>query len=225
MKLIYAKGTCAFSVHLLLEELGIRYDTEIVSLKDKAALLTYNTNGYVPVLQLDNGHILTEAVAILQFLAETRGSGKFLPTIGSIERADCLKWLVYTSTELHQKMAPLFHKETVNEEFQKMTEEKLGERLSFMDKQLEGKTYLLGETYSIADMYALAILRLFEHVDFSLSQYKNITRFKDMMEGMPVVVKLTRAEEKDAEMLNETQVDVTTQLPSTNLDEYTLSHH
>lgn len=225
MKLIYAKGTCAFSVHLLLEELGTRYETKIVSLEDKTELEQFNSNGYVPVLELDEGMLMTEATAILQYITESKGHGQFFFEKNTIERAKCLQWLTYVSTEMHQKIAPLFHKDVLSAEFKKQVSEKVDTRLQFLDRHLASNDFLVGGKYSIADMYALAIFRLCEHVDIDLSHYDSITRYKEMMEAKPCVAKVTEKEEAEAKSLKENSKPRGNNIAPVNLDEYTLSHH
>lgn len=225
MKLIYAKNTCAFSVHLFLEELGIGYETQVVSLEDKTVLNRFNPNGYVPVVELSEGMRMTEATAILQYLAETNGQNRFYFEPHTIERAKCLQWLGYASNELHQKIAPLFHRESLGKEFIKQIAEKVDARLGYLDQHLSRSEYLVAEKYTIADMYTFAILRLCEAVDIDLAHYSSVHRFKGMMEAMPSVIRVTELEAQDAQALetggaNNHRAD----LPPVNLDEYTLSH-
>jgi glutathione S-transferase len=82
MQLIYAKGACSFSVHLMLEEIGKRYETLQVSLKDKTVLEQYNEKSYVPALILDDGSLLTEAISILQYLADINHRSDLLADVG-----------------------------------------------------------------------------------------------------------------------------------------------
>jgi glutathione S-transferase len=197
MKLIYAKGACSLSVHILLEEIGDRYETLQVSLKDKRVLETFNVKSYVPTLVLNNGEILTEATTILQYLAENYEREDLLPPAGTIERARCLEWLTYISTELHKGMGPLFHRDQLSEDFRQETTKKIEKRLSFMDQHLAKKKYLVGETFTIADMYAIAILRIAEHIKINLTQFPNVMTYKQMLEEMPVVQKVVSLENKE----------------------------
>lgn len=107
MKLIYARGACSLSVHILLEELQIEYEAICVNLKDKTVLNSYNPRGYVPVLVLDDGIVMTEAVSILQYLANEYSS--FIPQ-APFRYAQTVEWLCYISTELHKGFGPLFQR-------------------------------------------------------------------------------------------------------------------
>lgn len=196
MKLIYATGTCALSVHILLEEIGAPYEAERVSLEDKTVLLKYNPKGYVPALVINNVQVLTEAINILQYLAEKSDSTKFLPVAGTLERARCIEWCVYSSTELHKGIGPLFHPKSLTKELEKEVRDKADMRLKFMDEALKNGPYLLGSKYTIADMYTLAILRIYEHVKIKLDKFPNILKYKKMLEALPNVEKVLLIEEK-----------------------------
>ncbi len=193
MKFIYAKGACSLSVHILLRELDFPFEAIRVDLKDKKVLESYNPKSYVPALILEDGTLLTEAISILQYLSDTSG-GLFMPN-GSQNRATCTGWLTYISTELHKGMAPLFHKEGLKPEFLKEVEDKIHTRLKFMDDALTDTEYLIGEM-TIADFYALAILRILEHVNVSLDGYQWITEYKKRLESRPLIADTIESEEK-----------------------------
>ncbi len=162
MKLIYAKGACSLSVHIMLRELDTIIEPIRVDLQDKKVLDSYNPKSYVPALVLDDGTLLTEAISILQYLSEANG-GVFMP-YGSTDRAKCTGWLSYLSSEIHKGAGPLFHKEDLTPEYLRQVEQKLNQRLKFLDDALSDSEYLMQE-FSVADMYALAILRICEHVE------------------------------------------------------------
>ena len=193
MKLIYAKGACSLSVHICLRELGITHEAIRVDLQDKRVLESYNPKSYVPAVILEDGTLLTEAISILQYLSESNG-GVFMP-YGSIDRAKCTGWLTYLSSELHKGVGPLFHRDELKRQFRKEVEEKIATRLRFMDEALSDSEYLMSE-YSIADMYALAILRILEHVDIDLRPYHWITEYKNRLEERSVIADVIREEEK-----------------------------
>ncbi len=193
MKLIYAKGACSLSVHILLRELDFPFEAIRVSLEDKKVLDSYNPKSYVPALILEDGSLLTEAISILQFLSDSSG-GLFMP-YGSFPRAKCTGWLTFISTELHKGMAPLFHKEGLKPEFLTEVQAKIQTRLQFLDNALSENEYLAGEI-SIADFYALAILRIFAHVDVKLDGYHHISEYKKRLEQRPIVADVLAAEEK-----------------------------
>lgn len=200
MKLIYAQGACSFSVHVLLEEIGHRYEAIAVDLKDKTELEKYNEYGYVPVLILPSGEKITEAIAILQFLAEHYGRSDLFPEVGTLERARCVEWLAYLSSELHKTFKPLFHPENFSEKFISELRSMLDLRFSRLEEALESHKFLLGAQMSIADMYCLAILRIAEHLGLKFNKFPGIMTYRLMLEEMPLIQKVTSNEERAASL-------------------------
>lgn len=195
MKLIYARGACSLAVHIMLEELGFKYEAVRVSLEDKTVLEQYNEKSYVPVLILPSGEKLTEAIAILQYLGDHYEREDLFPAQGTLERARCIEWLVFLSTEIHKGMGPLFHRKDLTQNFEKMTLKKLEQRFGLIDWQLTKNKFLLEQQYTIADMYCLALLRIAEHVKVNLNKFPNIMTYKLMLEEMPLVTKIIDEED------------------------------
>jgi glutathione S-transferase len=193
MKLIYANGACSLSVHIMLRELDINFDASRVDLKDKRVLESYNPKSYVPALVLEDGTLLTEAISILQYLSESNG-GVYMP-VGSIQRAKCTGWLTYFSTELHKGVGPLFHKENITPQFESEVRQKIDKRLQFVDEALSESEFLMPE-FTVADMYALAILRILEHVEVSLEGFHWISEYKKRLEARPVISDVIKQEER-----------------------------
>ncbi|MFL5783922.1 MAG: glutathione binding-like protein [Bacteriovoracaceae bacterium] len=193
MKLIYAKGACSLSVHILLEELGIPYEAIRVSLDDKTVLESYNRKSYVPALVLDSETVMTEAISILQYLADEYGSSYF-PQSGSA-RAKCIEWLVYLSSEIHKGMGPLFHSKGITSEFEKQVRDKMDDRLQILDDEVSHGRYLMGEQYTIADMYALALLRIGDHVKISLDGFPNLKRYRIELEQRATIQRVIERED------------------------------
>lgn len=205
MKLIYARGACSLSVHILLEELGMDYEGIEVNLSDKTILNQYNKKGYVPALVLDDGQVLTEAICILQYLEELNGDSTYLPVAGTFERARCIEWLTFTSTELHKGLGPLFIKEKLSDEFLQILNSRLQSRFQYMDRHLSQRKFLM-DNFSVADMYAIAILRIAEHLKVDMSSLPNIIRYKKMLETEIPSIKRAIELEENANNLNGIQV-------------------
>src|SRR5437868_4666137 len=91
MKLYYAPGACSLSPHIALREAGLPFDMQKVDLKTKQTAdggdyTKINTNGYVPALQLDDGQVLTEGPAIVQYIADRKPESGLAPQSGTMER-------------------------------------------------------------------------------------------------------------------------------------------
>lgn len=117
MKLYYARGTCSLSPHIVAREAGLSLELERVDIRTKphrtetgADFTAINRKGYVPALSLDDGEVLTEGAAIVQFLADLSPQSALAPAAGTIERYRFQEWLTFISSELHKMFSPwLFH--------------------------------------------------------------------------------------------------------------------
>ncbi len=160
MKLFYSPGACSLASHIVLEETQLGATYEKVDLKSKttesgADFKQLNPKGYVPALQLDNGELLTENMAILQYLAEA--SGKMLPS-DPMRRWRALEATAFISTELHKNFAPLFNPTTTPEAKQN-AKDILAVRFGWQAGWIEDGKFVMGDELTIADAYLYVMLR------------------------------------------------------------------
>lgn len=159
MKLYYSPGACSLADHIALIESGLAFETEQVDLKAKTTASgkdykTINPKGYVPVLALDEGGVLTENIAILSYIADQ--AGKLMPT-GDLGRFRTLEALAYISTELHKGFKPFFTPGSSDEEKSAATET-LTKRLSLFEQALAAQQFALGDAFTVADCYLFVML-------------------------------------------------------------------
>ncbi|WP_176508027.1 MULTISPECIES: glutathione transferase GstA [Pseudomonas] len=198
MKLFYSPGACSLSPHIVLNELDLPYTVEKVDLKTHttasgADFYMLNAKGYVPALQLDNGEVLTEGPAIIQYLAEHKPQANLLPPAGTLERARVQEWLNFIGTELHKTLAALFNP-SISPEAKSKTIETFGKRLGFVDKALQGKDYLTGNAFSVADAYLFTIVNWAPMLKIDLSPWPTVVQFQKRVANRPAVQKTLKAE-------------------------------
>jgi glutathione S-transferase len=160
MKLYYSPGACSLSPHIVAEEAGIPLVLEKVDLREHKTqtgedYYKINPKGYVPVLQLDDGSILTEGPVIVQYLADRKPASNLAPPYGTIGRYRLMEWLTFINSELHKSFSPLFGNgsdETKNE-----ARAKIAKRFIYVDSILAKHEYLLDGTFSAADAYLFVI--------------------------------------------------------------------
>ena len=155
MKLYYSPGACSLSSHIVLNEGGFSFETEKVDLATKKTesggdYTAINPNGYVPALVLEDGEVLTEGAAIIQYLADRVPEKKLTPPADTMERYRLQEWLNFISTELHKAFAPLFNP-NAPEEWKTQMKDLLARRFDYVSKKLDGKQYLMGDTFTSAD--------------------------------------------------------------------------
>jgi glutathione S-transferase len=189
MKLFYSPGACSLSPHIVSREAGLPLELVKVDLKAKkydggGDYLKINSKGYVPALQLDSGQVLTEGPAIVQFLADQKPDTRLAPKSGSFERYQLQQWLNFITSELHKGFSPLFKPNTPDEY----------KRIEWLDKQLDGKDYLMGNTFSVADAYAFTVLSWTKPLQFDLSRWPNVTAYLARVGARPKVQEALRSE-------------------------------
>jgi len=198
MKLFYTPGACSLSPHIVLNELDLPYSVEKVDLKTHTTasgtdFYTLNAKGYVPALQLDNGEVLTEGPAIIQYLAEQKPQANLLPPAGSLERARVQEWLNFIGTEVHKTLAALFNP-SISAEAKSKTIETFGKRLGLVEKALQGKDYLTGKAFSVADAYLFTIVNWAPMLGIDLTPWPTVMQFQKRVASRPAVQKTLQAE-------------------------------
>ena len=191
MKLYYSPGACSLSPHIILNEGGFNFDKEAVDLVSKKTATgtdynAVNLNGYVPALVLDDGTILTEGPAIIQYLADRVPEKKLAPPAGTIERYQLMQWLNFISTELHKGFSPLFNPQAPAE-WKTLVTAQLGRRLQTVSQQLEGRDWLLGKDFTVADAYLFTVLGWCPHVGIELEQWPVLKAYHSRVSMRPAV--------------------------------------
>lgn len=198
MKLFYAPGVCSLSPHIVLEEAGVAHslvktDIRAKTIEGGGDYKTTNPLGYVPALELDDGTILTEGPAIVQYIATKAPGKKLTPPAGSVAHFQMLSWLNFISSELHKGFSPLFNP-AMPDEAKTIARERLSSRLAHVDKHLAGKDYLMGAAFTLPDAYLFTVLRWTVPLKIDLSAYPNLQTFKARMEARPAVRAAMKAE-------------------------------
>jgi glutathione S-transferase len=198
MKLYYSPGACSLSPHIALREAGLAFTPVIASTKtrklaDGSDYLAVNPKGQVPVLELDNGERLTEGPAIVQYIADQAPASKLAPPAGTMARYRLIEWLNFITSELHKGFSPLFNP-AVPAEAKPVFQAKLIERFTWVDQQLEGRDYLMGDTFTVADAYLYTVSRWGAYVGVDLSGLARLAAYRARVEARPAVQEALRAE-------------------------------
>ena len=198
MKLYYTPGACSLSPHITLRESGLPFELALVNLKthqlaDGTDFYAINPNGYVPLLELDNGERLTEGPAILQYIADQAPGAGLAPPADSFERYRLQEWLGFINSELHKGFSPLFNPATP-EEYKAVVKKKLGQRFAWVDGQLAGRDYLMGDRYTVPDGYLYVMTRWAGGMGIDLAPLANLSAFAKRMEARPAVQAALQAE-------------------------------
>ena len=191
MKLYYSPGACSLATHIVLRELElpfelVRVDTATGRTETGADFRAINPKGYVAALEFDDGQVLTESAALLQYVADLRPEAGLAPE-GGLARARLQEQLNFTSSELHKAFGPLFDPAT-SPEGRQAAVERAGDRLNHYETLLsDGRPYLLGETYSVADIHLFVVAGWAVPCGFGLDRWPHLKAHGQRIAERPAV--------------------------------------
>ena len=191
MKLYYSAGACSLSPHIVLLEAGLPYTLVKTDLKTKkteggADYLSINSKGAVPALELDDGRVLTEGPAIVQYLADQRPESGLAPRAGTFERYQLMEMLNYITSEVHKGFSPLFNPES-SAEMKQASVSALAKKFDWLSGFLGGKNFLLGNTFTVADAYLFTVLNWVRIVKIDLSKWPVLAAYQARIVQRPKV--------------------------------------
>lgn len=198
MKLYYTPYTCSLSPHIVLRELGlpfelIKVDNSTKQTADGRDFRAVNPKGYVAALALDDGQVLTEGPAIVQYLADLKPESGLAPAAGTWERVRLQEWLNFVTSEIHAGSAPLFNA-ALPEEAKTFFREKLFKRFDFLQATLAGQDYLTGASFSVVDAYLFTVLGWCKFFAIDLDRWPALPAYVKRIGERPAVRAALRAE-------------------------------
>jgi glutathione S-transferase len=198
MKLYYFPGACALSPHIVLLEAGLPYTLEKIDNASKKTAsgsdyLTINSKGAVPALELDDGRVLTEGPAIVQYLADQKPESGLAPRAGTFERYQLMEILNYITSEVHKGFSPLFNPK-ISADWKASALAGLEKKFAWLSSFLGSKPYLLGDKFSVADAYLFTVLNWTGHLKIDLGKWPVLAAFQARVAGRPKVQQAMREE-------------------------------
>jgi glutathione S-transferase len=182
------------AAHIVAVEAGIPLDLAKVDIRgephrveDGRDLKHISPKGVVPVLELDDGQVLTEGVAILLYLAEQKPEAMVAQAQGDFDRHRLHEWLTFISSELHKTFSPwLFHPE-YGEQAAAVARERLRERFDLLETHLADHDYLVGNRFSVADAYCFTIVNWSKGRGIDLALWPNLAHYQSRIAERPSV--------------------------------------
>ncbi len=199
MKLYYSPGACSLSPHIVLREAGLAFEPVLAStkthkLQDGTDYYTINPKGYVPLLELDDGQRLTEGPG--HRAVHRRPGARQEPRA----RQRHVRALPPAGVaQLPHQRGPQGLRRAVHAADAGRSEDasraaRVTDRLKWIDTQLEGKQYLMGDNFSVADAYLFTVTNWSRHVGIDTSGFANLTAFMARMAARPAVQEAMKAE-------------------------------
>ncbi len=198
MKLYFSPGACSLASHITLYEAGLPFTADKVDMRtrktsDGQDFAAINPKGYVPALVLDNGELLSEGPAILQYLADQKPDAALAPPAGTLPHYRLIEWLNFITSELHKGFAPLLRPGAA-EELKTAARDKLGQRLTYAANHLASRQYLVGEHFTVADAYLYTILTWTQPAGIDLTAWPVLAAYRERIQRRPAVQAARKAE-------------------------------
>lgn len=184
MKLYTAPRACSTASHIALEESGADYDVSGVRWSDGGYTVDgrpfqeINPKGMVPALEISPGNVLTENVAILQFIADRSPGSGLAPEPGSMERYRLQEWLGFINSDVHRAYTIQFKTSTPNETSE-LFRNRISAHLAHVSESLSGHPYLMGARFTVADCYLFTVLSWSDAVGVDLSPWPVVSAYQD----------------------------------------------
>lgn len=195
--LYYAKGSCSLVIHCLLEELGVPFEARKIDLEGgehkRDAYRAINPKGKVPALMTPDG-VLTECVAIIEYVCDRHGYGALLAPPGTWQRAKTLERIATLATEIHPLFNRFFHDDDFSDDagvraaVKSRGAQKLVEHFRAEDAKLV-RPYWSGDEPTVADHYFMVTARWGRWLDPPATRMPNIEKFMNRMGERPAVMR------------------------------------
>jgi glutathione S-transferase len=191
MKLYFSPGACSLAPHIALREAGLEFEAVKVELQSKQAsngedYWKVNSKGYVPALRLDDGQVLTEVTAVLQYIADRKPEKQLAPPAGTMERYRLLEWLGFTSSEIHKSFSPLFRPDLADA-VKSYAKANLTKRFGWLEQNIGKGPFLMGERFTIADAYLFTVLGWYRFTGIDIEPYPMLNAYLRRILERPAV--------------------------------------
>jgi len=189
LTLYYHTGACSLAPHILLEWIGEPYETKEVDFGDKD-YLKINPAGAVPALDTGEGWILTQAGAVLRYLARRFPRAGISADGSPREEAEADRWSHFVTGDLHPAFFPLFspnrytsaREKQAFDDVREAAKALVREKLDLLEAHLTGRRFIVGDARSYLDAYVFPMERwAASMLEDGLSKYPNIRKHHDMM--------------------------------------------
>lgn len=196
--LYYAVGACSLAPHIVLEWIGAPYEALKVKYGSKE-LLAVNPAGAVPTLREDDGWLLTQCGAILDYLATKHPEAGLAGGDGIRARAEAHRWSAFLTSDVHASFWPIFMPnryttdagEAARQAVVEAGHKLVAKHFGVLNRHLEGRDDILDGGRSVIDAYAFPMIRWgIKLMPGGLKEYPNVQALHDRLAADPSVQKV-----------------------------------
>ncbi|BAN46165.1 glutathione transferase GstA [Metapseudomonas resinovorans] len=198
MKLFHSPGACSLAPHIVLREIGrpftlVKVDLAAHKTTDGDDYYRTNPKGYVPLLELDSGQVLSEGPVICQYLCDLAGRTDLMPAAGEMARYRVMEWQAFIGTEVHKSLGALFNP-ALDDQAKATYAGMAKRRLQWVSEQLRGRQYLTGDDFTAADAYLFTVANWTGFVKMDIADCPELQAFQARVAARPAVQAALKAE-------------------------------
>jgi len=199
MQLYFSPFACSLASHITAREAGVDIDLVSVALATKRTadggdFLAVTPKGQVPALRLDEGTVLTEGPAVLQYLADAAPASGLLPAPGSKLRYRVIEWVNYVGTEIHKLCFYLMFAPDSPAEAKAWGRSLLDKKLAYVNAHLASRQFVATDQFTIADAHLTWALTLCQKIGVNLDEHAALGAYLAAMHARPAVQAAIAAE-------------------------------
>jgi glutathione S-transferase len=193
MELYFSPMACSLASRIVVHETGadvrlVEVDTKAKRTRDGTDYWQVTPMGQVPALRTDDGVVITENAAVLQYLAERFPAAGLLPDDG-LARAQLRQWLGFVGTELHKTVFVPLLDPAAAPDVKAYARDKAALRLGVLNDHLLQHDHLVGDRFSVADAYLIAVLNWAPYAGVDLTPWPSVQAWHRRMTARPTVAR------------------------------------
>lgn len=201
MKLYYAPGTCALACWIALEWAGADYEAVRADYKSEA-YQRINPLGAVPALDIGGKRAMTQAPAILQYIADTHPESRLGSNEGVENAFELNETLSFLGSDFHASFWPFFmpyryttdESEAARNAVKESAYARIDRAMLHLDALIaQGNGHVYQGRRSIADAYAFVMARWTEYLPKTWREYPHIAPFMERMQADKAVQHVLQA--------------------------------
>jgi glutathione S-transferase len=201
MELFFIPFACSLAPHIVCREAALPVVLTRVHLRSKqmeggGSLFDINPKGQVPTLRLDDGYVLTENAAVLQYLADMNPAAGLGGPAGGDGRYRLMEWLSFIGTEIHKRVLFTIFGQDNDDAARERARAEAPRKLAYVLRALEGRAYLLGDRFTVADAYLLWTLLVMPQAGVNTAAVATLQAYIDRCLARPGTAAAVEAERK-----------------------------
>ena len=191
IKIFHAPGSRSVRIIWLLEELGLDYELEVLKRGEvNEAFIEASPFSKLPTI-IDGEVVMSESVAIVQYILQKYGEGRLEPDHDSDEYAEYLQWLNFGESVLIDPIVSIlinkvFRPQEHRHEYSiQSAEQSFAKTLKTLNSIMEGRTYIMGDDFTAADIINGYTLRLADNLKLlsSSPETENVVDYFKSLQG------------------------------------------